>query len=265
MTEEVIEQNPTENALQTEQVAATEPVVEAIETPVEVPVEPVETETIEQEDKRKNPWFLKRISAEAEARRLAEQRASDAEAMLERLQAGKDKDPVPPPAQDIDRLVNTRAAALRLTDDRNALVQAGQSKFGTSEFNQAAEIAAACGCVSDDFVADVLAVDRSKAHEIYMMLASEPDRATQIAQMDSRRRIAELTRMTMASPATTAAPAPAAKAPVSAKQVSKAPAPPPPVEPSASKTVPWYSDEASDAEFDKGFYSSDRLKKRQRL
>lgn len=263
MTEEVIEQNPTENVLQTEPIVvpAPEPAAEVVETPVEPVVEPVET-TQDQEDKRKNPWFLKRISAEAEARRLAEQRATDAEAMLERLQAGKEPDPATPP-QDIDRLVNSRAAALRLADDRNALVQAGQTKFGASEFNQAAEIAAACGCVSDDFVADVLAVDRSKAHEIYMKLAEEPERAAQIAQMDSRRRIAELTRMTMTINAP-AAPAPKAPA-APAKQVSRAPAPPPPVEPSATKTVPWYSDEASDADFDKGFYNPDRLKKRQRL
>jgi hypothetical protein len=268
MTEEVIEQNPTENVLQTE------PVPEVIETSVE-PTEsevvaeevepPAPQETEEEQDKRKNPWFLKRISAEAEARRIAEQRAADAEAMLERLQAGKDA-PLATPAPnspDFQSAVQREAARLRLADDSTAIRDAGYREFG-QQFGQSLAVLNAAGAVSDEIVLDLIAVDKPNAHKILASLAQDPERATALAGMDSRRRTAELTRISMAANAPTA---PAPKTPVApvAKQVSKAPAPAPAVEPSATKTVPWYSDEASDADFDKGFYSPDRLKKRQRL
>jgi hypothetical protein len=46
-----------------------------------------------------------------------------------------------------------------------------------------------------------------------------------------------------------AAPAAVAKPAVPAKGISKAPAPPPPVDPSASKTIDGYADEATDDQF----------------
>jgi hypothetical protein len=268
MTEEVIEQNPTENVLQTEVVqdpvvvdSPAEPVSEVVE---EVPAAPVE-ETTEAEDKRKNPWFLKRISAEAEARRIAEQRAADAEAMLERIQKGGDAPPATPApnAPDFQTAVQREAARLRLAEESTAIRDAGYREFGR-QFGDSLAVLNAAGAVSDDIVLDLIAVDKPNAHKILANLAQDPERATALAAMDPRRRTAELTRISMAANATTT-PAPKTPAAPAAKQVSKAPAPPPPVEPSASKTVPWYSDDASDAEFDKGFYSPDRLKKRQRL
>jgi len=48
------------------------------------------------------------------------------------------------------------------------------------------------------------------------------------------------------NPAPNPTPAPNAR-------VSRAPNPPPPVDPGASKTIDWRSDEASDAEFTAGF------------
>lgn len=264
MTEEVIEQNQTENVLQTEVVPETPP-VEAPE-PTEVVAEEVvpPVEDAEAEDKRKNPWFLKRISAEAEARRVAEQRAADAEAMLERLQAGKEPAPATPAPNtpDFQTAVQREAAKLRLAEDSTAIRDAGYREFG-QQFGQNLAVLNAAGAVSDDIVLDLIAVDKPNAHKILATLAQDPERATALAAMDSRRRTAELTRISMAANAPTT---PAPKTPATpAKQVSKAPAPPPPVEPSSTKSVPWYSDEASDADFDKGFYSPDRLKKRQRL
>jgi hypothetical protein len=262
--DEVIEQNPTENVLQIEAPPpAPEPVAEVVETPEPEPTpEPVETQ--EQEDKRKNPWFLKRISAEAEARRLAEQKLADAEALLERLQSGTETPPATKQnnAPDFQTAVQREAARLRLADDSTAIRDAGYREFG-QQFGENLAILNAAGAVSDDMVLDLIAVDKTNAHKILASLAQDPDRAASLAGMDSRRRTAELTRISMAANAPVT---PAPKAPAAApKQVSKAPPPPPPVEPSATKSVPWYSDDASDADFDKGFYNPDRLKKRQRL
>lgn len=259
--EEVIEQNPAENVLQAEPVV--EPITETVEEVVEAePSESVtEPETPEAEDKRKNPWFLKRISAEAEARRVAEAERDNFKALAERLQAGKtETPPAPPPAQDFQTAVQREAARMRLSEDSTSIRDAGFREFGQS-FKQNLDILNAAGAVSDDMVLDLIAVDKDNAHKILATLAQDPDRATAIAAMDSRRRTAELTRISMAASTPTQAAAP--KAP--AKQVSRAPAPPPPVEPSATKTVPWWSDDASDADFDKGFYDPNRMKKRQRL
>lgn len=264
MTDEVIEQNPTENVLQTEVVAET-PAVEPTEV-VETTEQPVATEpeSTEAEDKRKNPWFLKRISAEAEARRIAESERDSFKALAERLQSGKEPDAAAPPsnAPDFQTAVQREAARLRLAEDSTAIRDAGYREFG-QQFGQNLAVLNAAGAVSDDIVMDLIAVDKANAHKILAALAEDPERATALAAMDSRRRTAELTRISMAANAPIT---PAPKTPVApTKQVSKAPAPPPPVEPSSTKVVPWYSDEASDADFDKGFYDPNRMKKRQRL
>jgi hypothetical protein len=147
-----------------------------------------------------------------------------------------------------------------LAEESTTIRDAGYREFGQS-FGQNLAVLNAAGAVSDDMVLDLIAVDKANAHKILAALAQDPERATALATMDSRRRTAELTRISMAANAPTT---PAPKAPAT-KQVSKAPAPPPPVEPSSTKTIPWYSDEASDADFDKGFYDPNRMKKRQRL
>jgi hypothetical protein len=267
MTEEVIEQNPTENVLQNEpppeivsEIAPETPPenIEAPETP-----EP-ETRAPEKEDGRKNPWYLKRISETSERARLAEEEAANLKAMLDRLQAPKETPTVTQPANtpDFQTAVQREAAKLRLAEDSTAIRDAGYREFG-QEFGQNLAILNAAGAVSDDIVLDLIAVDKPNAHKILATLAQDPDRAAALANMDSRRRTAELTRISMAANAPTT---PAPKTPAApTKQVSRAPAPPPPVEPSATKTVPWYSDEASDADFDKGFYDPNRMKKRQRL
>lgn len=269
MTDEVIEQIPGENVLQAEVVNETPPVV-TTETPEivaeEVPPAPVETE--EDQDKRKNPWFLKRISSEAEARRIAETERDNYKAIVERLQAGSDAPATPPAsnAPEFQTAVQQEAAKLLFEQDRQTLIAAGRKEFGSGAFNDIASILGAAGAASVDFIQDVMAVDKPNAHKILATLAQDPERAASLAEMDPRRRTAELTRISMAANATTAPPvAPKAPTAPTTKQVSRAPAPPPPVEPSSTKSVPWYSDEASDADFDKGFYSPDRLKKRQRL
>lgn len=260
MTEAVDQEqpNPAENVLQAD---PAEPVVAAVE-PAEP--EPVVDPVVDQEteDKRKNPWFLKRISAEAEARRVAEQRATDAEAMLERLQKGKETPAAQPAAAspDFQTAVQREAARQRLSEDSTAIRDAGFRKFGAA-FGENLAVLNAAGAVADDMVMDLIAVDKANAHEILASLAQDPERAASLAGMDSRRRTAELTRISMAINAPAAAAPKAATTP--AKQVSKAPAPPPPVEPSASKVTDWRADDASDEDFDRGFRET-MLKRSQR-
>ena len=184
--------------------------------------------------------------------------------MLERIQKGGDAPPVTPApdAPEFQTAVQREAARLIFEQDRQTLIAAGQKEFGLANFNGIAAILGGAGAATVDFIQDVMAVDKQNAHKILATLAEDPERAASLAEMNTRQRTVELTRISMAANATTA-PTPKPTAVTPTKQVSKAP--PPPVEPSASKTVPWYSDDASDAEFDKGFYSPDRLKKRQRL
>jgi hypothetical protein len=89
-------------------------------------------------------------------------------------------------------------------------------------------------------------------------LSEQPERLGALAQMSSPRRIAELTRMSLAAAAPKSEPAVPAEAPKAAapKAISKAPPPSPRVEPSGSTAVAKYSDKLSDAEFRDQFYDN---------
>lgn len=193
----------------------------------------------------------------------AERQASEFRELAERLAQGKPEGSPAPAAPrqeqargsdpDLQVLVRREAAAQRLSEARDDIIRNGYKDFGGTKFDEAANILAAMNCTTDDFITDVLAVDRSNAHKTLASLASDPENAARLARMDSRSRIAELTRMTMAAPAAIAEAAPAAGAKAPPKQVSRAPAPAPSVEPSASKVVDWRSDDVSDAEFSKAW------------
>lgn len=220
-------------------------------------------------NKGKTPWFLQRISEESAKARAADERAAkfereavDARALAERLQAGDkpDQRPAPRGTSEVDpALVRAEAQRQRLYEDTLDIRNAGMGAF--QDFNQTLGVLNAIGATSDDFVADVIAAsDKASAHVIFDKLAKDPEKAASLVGMDSRRRTAELTRMSMtAAPAADAKPA-AAKPAAPAKSVSKAPAPPPPVDPSASKTIDGYSDEATDEQFTEKF--NKRLKER---
>ena len=179
------------------------------------------------------------------------------------MQANPDTPPAPQPqpavpdAQEIDRLVDQRAEAKRFAEDTVNVKNAGLAAFGAN-FDTTLGILTSIGVTNDDVVADILAADKANAHILLDKLAADPERASALVRMNSRARIAELTRMSM----TTTAPAKPAAAAPPARQVSRAPAPPPPVEPSASKEVDWRLDEASDADFSRGW--EENQKKRMR-
>lgn len=246
----------------------TEVVEPVVETPVEAVVELVIEPVAEPERAPPPKWALERISEETRKRQeadarvaAAERRAQDAEALATRIQAGQQ----PPPEQQRQQQIEPdptavdRAVSQRLMNDaRQEIIRNGYATFGGAKFDETANILGAVGCVSDDFISDVLAVDRANAHKMLADLAAKPEDAARIARLDSRSRIAELTRMTMASAVAVKEPEVAPK--IAPKTVSKAPAPAPVVEPSASKIVDWRSDEASDDDFTKGF--EETMKKR---
>ena len=244
--------------------AAAEPIVEPPPAPVEPPKTP--------------KWMLDRITEitakkqEAERRaEAADRRAAEAEALAQRLQTNHNPPspegrpntnpvqlpPIPPNDPNFRNAVAQEAQRQRFYDDTVAVRSAGFAKFGPS-FQESLQVLAAVNATTDDFIADVMATDKINAHVILEKIAKDPEKAVALANMDSRTRIAELTRMTMAQ-ASQAEPAPAPK-PAAPTKVSRAPAPPPPIEPSASKTIDWRSDEASDEEFTRGF--EETMKKR---
>ncbi len=235
------------------------PVTEAAVIPVADPApEPV----VEAPKPDKKPWFLERISQESAkaqdaTRRLAEaeRRAAEAEALAARLQAGKDPTVTPQSAGKTFTQAEIRAEAerLRFHEDTVAVRDAGLGQFGQS-FNETLSVLNAVGATNDDFVSDVLAVDKAGAHVLLDRLAKDPEKAVALAGMTSRQRIAELTRMSVAK--TESEPKPT----VPAKAVSKAPPPAPKIEPSAAKARDGYADDASDDEFTRQF--NERMKAR---
>lgn len=144
--------------------------------------------------------------AESAARAAAEKRAKDAEELLARLQ--KQPDPNSPPPQrvpepskaDFEAAVRQEASKLTMAQARNEIIRNGYSEFGKAKFDEAANILAALNCVGDDFISDAVAVGGTSTHKLLAKLAAEPERAANLSMMDSRARIAELTRMSMAEP-----------------------------------------------------------------
>lgn len=221
-------------------------------------------------DGRRTPWYMHRIAEgtaryqeEARARQQAEERAHNAEELAQRLQRGEQAptggaqpQPVPrepAPTQDqFNTAVRREAQAQRFYEDTTAVKSAGLEAFGAA-FNEKLNILTAVGATADDFVLDVLAVDKPNAHVILHKLAEDPERAAALAQMDSRRRTAELVRMNMTDqpkPAAGAAPAGGA----TARAVSKVPPPKPTMQPVAANTAKdWDSDDSSPDDFMRGW------------
>lgn len=217
----------------------------------------------------KKPWYLDRISEESGKRQsaeeraaVAERRAQEAEAVAARLAAGKE----PPAAPTGERAaiqpeaVRAEAEKLRFYEDTVDVKNRGLSEYGAA-FTDTLAVLNAVGAASNDFVADVMAVNKADAHKLFKQIADNPEKAVMLASMTSRQRIAELTRMTIAAPKPADPIVPAAPAAaVPAARVSRAPEPAPRIDPNASKVVDGYSDEASDEEFTKKF--NERMEKR---
>lgn len=192
----------------------------------------------------------------------ARRETQEARALAERLtaqQKPEDKEPpryIPPVPTD-EAEIERKAEYLVFKREVGQVQQRGMEKYGSS-FNDTIRALAAVGADNDAFVSQVLAVDSSKAHELLNSLAQDLEKTATLVSMDPNRRIVELTRMATATPKVETKVAEEPKVPP--KVVSKAPPPAPIVEPTTHKEIDWRSDEASDEEFDKGYWEN--MKKR---
>jgi hypothetical protein len=259
---------------------ATPPVVMPPDPSVIPPVEPPAGATIEPQ---KTPQLPSGVIDEltklrAEKRELGERaarlerEASEARALAERAVAA-DKAISPPtaprvpPAPTEEAEIDRRAEYKLFQREVSSVITRGQKEFGLADFNETVRALQAYGADSDQFVSEVMAVDRDNAHKLLHTLAHDGAQTIGLLGMTPAQRLAELTRMHMAAksaePATSAIPVVPAK-PAVAATVSAAPRPAPVVEPSAGKTVMRYGDERSDAEFTEDFKKWETRKMRRR-
>lgn len=205
----------------------------------------------------------------------AEQRAADLQAILDRMQTERPDPANPTPAPrapaaqptaprsaagpEFDATVRAQAQHDRFVADTVDVRSAGEAKF--PDFVDTLHVLTAIGATTDDFLSDLLAVDKSGAHEILDKLAKDAEKAASLVRMEPRRRIAELTRMSDALKPAAAAADPAAVAaaakPAPAAQ-SRAPAPKPVIVPQAAAaevdpTTAEGNDKMDDAQFEKWY------------
>lgn len=228
--------------------------------PQDAPADPGEPKV--HGNKGRKPWYLDRISEESEARRQAESRAEAAEALLQRSRQPADP-AAPATARADETAIETRAREIaeeRYNSDRiKSVIQAGVGKF--PDWDERAATLGAAGAATPEFVLDVVSVDPINAHEILHQLADDPTKAAHLAKMDTRTRTIELVKMSLAAQGKPpVAPVVDPKPAVPPKAVSRAPAPPPPVEPGSSQAIDWRSDKASDEDFSKGWEARQREK-----
>ena len=227
------------NALQAEPVVenleSTQVPEAAIEENLENPAEIQPEAPKEHGNKGKPAWWQDRINEVTNQKRLLKtqldqerREKQEAQALIERLQGGdKDRAPARQEDIDIDALVEARAASKLFEVDCNAVANAWQSELPES-FKSSLDILGTVGILPNkdgtntEFMEDILAVDKSNAHKILDALAQNPERALSMRNMNSRSRIAALTRMQMTETAKPALTAPAPK-----PSISKVPPPKP--------------------------------------
>lgn len=191
------------NALQNDETPPA--VVETPETPTEVVAETPEVPAEEKPhgNKGKTPWYMERINEETNKRRaieeqLAQQRreSEEARALLERLQNG-DRPPVhrTETPVDEDARIEARAALKLLQRDSATVRTAGIREF--PDFGDSLKVLTSVGATSDEFVQDLIDTDMTNAHKMIDFLAKDPERALELVNMSSKRRVAELTRISM--------------------------------------------------------------------
>jgi hypothetical protein len=252
--------------------AATEVVPEAtpaVRAPTMVPLRILQ-ERVGEETTKRQQFELRATQAE--------QRAADLQAILDRMQAERPDPANPTPAPrapaaaapaaaprqgtaEFNAAVKAEAQQQHFYDETLAVKAAGEAKF--KDFGDTLAVLTAIGATNDDFLSDLFAVDKTGAHEILDKLAKDPERAASLVRMDTRRRIAELTRMSDAIKPVAADPAAAAaivaaKPAAAAPAQSRAPAPKPVIVPQAAAhevdpTTPDGNEKLSDEDFEKWY------------
>jgi hypothetical protein len=248
---------------------ALDPAAPPVVDPAAPPADPAVTER-QHGNKGRKPWYLDRISEETAARQAAEQREREALELARGLQQQQRQPGATPPVQPSldETAIETRArqiAEQTINQDKiRTVITQGISAF--PDWDDRAATLGAAGAASPAFVLDVYSVDPTNAHKILHALSDDPTKAAHLAKMDPRARTVELVKMSMAAQGTAPVPAAEVKPAIPPRTVSKAPAPPPPVDPGAAQAVDWRSDKASDADFSKGWEANqiERAKRRQR-
>jgi hypothetical protein len=217
--------------------------------PVDPPPSPPEPTETDHGNKGKQAWFMRRL-AEQEAELANMRRERDAaNELARRVQdpGGTDPARTAPPPTVTDAQVEARAAELVVKNDVRELDVRGTEKYG-EDWTAAVSVLNSLGANNLGFMGDILTADKAGAADLVRTLASQPEKLAMIMRMPAGGRIAELTRISMASKSADP------KAPTAPpKQVSKAPAPPPPLNAGGKKAVAWYADDASDLEFHAGW------------
>jgi hypothetical protein len=194
----------------------------------------------------------------------AQQRARDAQSLAERLAKGEAAH-MPGAQQETQRSapviddeeVNRRAAQIIHSRDVQSLGNNLREQFGQARFAEADKaLAALAPDGGSEFLQSLIAVTKTEAHKILNDLTDKPAELQRIINLDPISRAAELTRMSIV---TTSA---AESAPAARKGVSRAPAPAPAVEPSATKVRDWDAintdPKTSDAEWSKAWEARQR-------
>lgn len=202
-------------------------------------------------NKGKQAWWMRELAnKDAEAANLRRELEA-ANELARRLQNPGGADPArtaPPPAV-TDARVEALAAELVVKNDVRELDVRGTEKYG-EDWTAAVSVLNSLGANNLGFMGDILTADKAGAADLVRTLASQPEKLAMIMRMPAGGRIAELTRISMAAKQQTADP----KAPpASPKQVSKAPAPPPPLNAGGKQAVPWYADETPDDVYHRGW------------
>lgn len=225
-----------------------------VDPPEPEPIDPPADLETRGEDRGRNR-LIDRISELTNRTRQAEERAAAAERkarlaeeVASRVQQGTDTpSPSARPAQDVDidfdARVNSAADLKVWNQNANAIYQKGAKVFGGDSFRQSANAVSAI--VGDEMfpavVNAILELDSDNAHLVLREMASDVDRLADWKDMSPTRKIVELNRIAMA--VTTPKTEPKAEPKAPAKLVSRAPAPPPSVDPGASKIIDYKSPE----------------------
>lgn len=196
-------------------------------------------------------WMQERLGEETTKRQHAEQaarvaieRANSLEEITRRLQAAGTPPPADParPPEPPRPAEPTRPAApagvdpaaVALAEQQIMLRNintAGEKEYGP-KWGDAVNALNAFDANTVEFVMAVAEVDPARAHEIMFNIAQDGERAISLVRMSPIKRIAEITRMTMAQPAPKDAAKPAE--PPKPAPVSRAPAPKPAIAPHAA-------------------------------
>jgi hypothetical protein len=220
--------------------------------PADPPSPPAPEPTEADHGVKRQAWFMRRL-AEQEAELANMRRERDAaNELARRVQDPGGTDTTTrtaPPPTVTDAQIEARAAELVVKNDVRELDVRGTEKYG-EDWTAAVSVLNSLGANNLGFMGDILTADKAGAADLVRTLASQPEKLAMIMRMPAGGRIAELTRISMAAKQQTADP----KAPPAPpKQVSKAPAPPPPLNAGGKKAVAWYADDASDLEFHAGW------------